>query len=680
MALTDQELDRLIDRMQSRLFRQPAVYDTDRRASSSPGDLSSGWGAQLIDKVGQVGTWVSDSVRDQSRVFQETGISAQLDPLAVEQLARAAYETPSSFFTRLLESSRAGRLGGIAPTTEQAAHDLSVMSKYMRDEQPKMWSQLMERGFTPEKLNDILLGMMEHMPGLTIKDEESRKRLTEAAFTVAMSMDSVARITGKSLDQQKQLVDQIMHRAEVQAAKEMATPEQQTRMDQIITAMGKMGLPIQNLAASITTGVGIRTEAEGAIMSMLGAPGTKMQELLEQAMAVSTEEFPAILTEINKNNIELAKQTAKFLPTQLSAAQLAPGAQPMVEAVMGAAPYRRALAAAEAEGKDLTTVSIETGKAATTISGDFGKISRDLDFAKRSFGLWTVETADTLQKTGVGEAIQEFTEKIHTITEKLKQLDTVLSVKPFLSDADTAKREEIRTLYRDTIAAFKETDIYKQNPLIKEFVDKLPKFSKGTPDVSAFTGGELPFNYELSGVDFGNESLVTLHGKESVVPAEQWPNIFGTFYDAISKNNKSTYTSSEPIIKPDLFTGMLDSFNNTQTAKITDTVSAATKAYTQPGDTMATAMRSFNDVTTKMANSNQALIDKLDTVAKALIAESTTPPPTVEPQIVDMSVTNQLLSDVKSGIDNLIRGTDLLLSANRQQTRTIKKSADNELA
>ena len=117
--------------------------------------------------------------------------------------------TAAAFGARMPLQEFAGIIGknaenmlGFGGTVTRGAEDFAKMSKRMFDEYGTQTDQLRQMGYTNKELNEILL-MQGSIQRGSFKDKDARDKATiESATKLATEMDEMAKLTGKSREEQ----------------------------------------------------------------------------------------------------------------------------------------------------------------------------------------------------------------------------------------------------------------------------------------------------------------------------------------------------------------------------------------------------------------------------------------------------------------------------------------------
>ena len=116
-------------------------------------------------------------------------------------VAAAGTRMPLQEFASII-GKNAEEMLGFGGTVTRGAEDFAKMSKKMFDEYGTQTDQLRQMGYTNKELNEILL-MQGSIQRGSFKDAQSRDKATiESATKLATEMDEMAKLTGKSREEQ----------------------------------------------------------------------------------------------------------------------------------------------------------------------------------------------------------------------------------------------------------------------------------------------------------------------------------------------------------------------------------------------------------------------------------------------------------------------------------------------
>jgi len=151
-------------------------------------------------------------------------------------------------------------------------------------QETKIVQDLVEAGVSTKELNDLTMITMMNRRRLDVTDEVQRAKAIESTANLAQEMDLIARLTGKSREQQQRDLEAGLMKAEVQATLNQLDDEARINYMNMRTAVGPLGENIQTLADEIVTG-GVRTAEGSARMAALGPAGAAFEAALKQQMS-----------------------------------------------------------------------------------------------------------------------------------------------------------------------------------------------------------------------------------------------------------------------------------------------------------------------------------------------------------------------------------------------------------
>ena len=171
------------------------------------------------------------------------------------------------------------------------------------DVQGSLAQQLMLSGTSAEDFSKASQLVTLNSRAGMLQDKERAARATQSAIELADEMDKLAKITGKSKEQQANDLEKQMRKADVAATLLQMDDQQQQNYKKANLVFGTMGDSVQDLASEIVTG-GVRTKEGAAAMSALGPAGKEFEQALKQQMAARSPAEQAAA----KAAMDLAKQ------------------------------------------------------------------------------------------------------------------------------------------------------------------------------------------------------------------------------------------------------------------------------------------------------------------------------------------------------------------------------------
>lgn len=151
-------------------------------------------------------------------------------------------------------------------------------------QETKIIQDLVESGVSTKELNDLTLITMMNRRRLDVDDDRQKAAAIESTSKLAQEMDLIARLTGKSREEQQRDLKAGLMKAEVQATLNQLDDEARINYMNMRTAVGPLGQNIQDLADEIVTG-GVRTQEGSARLAALGTAGAAFEAALKQQMA-----------------------------------------------------------------------------------------------------------------------------------------------------------------------------------------------------------------------------------------------------------------------------------------------------------------------------------------------------------------------------------------------------------
>ncbi len=185
--MTDKEIQKALDRLVSqRQIETTSLTD----AFKTTGASALSMGRTLLEVGGQaLGTFQDIS---------KSGASFSGDILGMGKAALNSRVSMQEFATIIKENAPA--FAGLGGNVTRGAEAFSKLSKAFFDDRSS--GALRDLGYTSKELNDVL-ALTVGMQKASYKDDETgRKRSIEAAQNLAIEMDAIAKLTGKSREAQ----------------------------------------------------------------------------------------------------------------------------------------------------------------------------------------------------------------------------------------------------------------------------------------------------------------------------------------------------------------------------------------------------------------------------------------------------------------------------------------------
>lgn len=538
----------------------PSITPSSIPSSTSPSGLLSsvtstylGLGRDKPMSTAQVTASMTAMVREQ---FPHLGIS-EATKIATQFVESLQYASDVMKDTGKVGYTASGHLGDMGDQTAKLSMTLSELYPFMTkwsqtlgkfgpglDGSMKMMSEfgtklydssvikfMLEQGIAIEEINDILLTSATAYRAKELADDESKKRFIAFTTQLGVEVDQMAKITGKQREVQRQALEEELARGDTKAAMDAMDIQGKSNYQRMFASLETMlGKSAAKIASDVLRFDGI-TQYSAPVLASMKNP----QELIALLQAakrpgITAEESEEIIARF-KNR--LAEEAAYTLNPNSAASQLARYGSMLGEygqAAMEKRVQSQALGSqieqtqAEMSKQLQRQVSIEEARSAIVskyekqMAGitDAGEKDKEAIAARaiRSSDFFIREmSASTLT------AITPFNNAIMDATTALKDF-----IKPLKGEI-TSKSESTVDEIKKGLTSIFSTDQMSMDKIQAWFKSKGLSFAGGTDDMGEFLSG---YQYP-TGKDFKDGTLAMLHGKESVVPHDKWPEIAEKF-------------------------------------------------------------------------------------------------------------------------------------------------------
>ena len=409
---------------------------------------------------------------------------------------------------------------------------------------------LVASGVSTKELNDLTLITMMNRRRLDVDDERQRTAAIESTSKLAQEMDIIARLTGKSREQQQRDLEAGLLKAEVQATLNQLDDEARINYMNMRTAVGPLGENIQSLADEIVTG-GVRTAEGTAKMAALGPAGAAFEAALKQQMSARTED------ERKAADIALMKAKADINSYQASEAYANQiKYDTTVVGQMARQQYQQNVDAQAAAGRanEIAKLQAEAQQQGITLSKEEAAVKAEENLRARAElsqkGKLPDGTEDTDAKVArtlniINASLQDQTAGLGS---QFKKLNTTVG------EILTSQSEGMQ-IFNGMIARMKQEDATLAQSGIFANLLKAAKISNAAAPVTAgpdFDPSTMPKKStgSLGTVgkyieDFGAGTMAMLHGREGVVTEAQLKNLVSETFNLgqSSINPKSMVTA-----------------------------------------------------------------------------------------------------------------------------------------
>jgi hypothetical protein len=399
------------------------------------------------------------------------------------------------------------------------------------DIQGSLAEKLMQSGVTADDFSTATRLVTLNSRAGMLQDKERAARATQSAIELADEMDKLAKITGKSKEQQANDLEKQMRKADVQATLLQMDDQQQQNYKKAQLTFGTLGEGVQDLASEIVTG-GVRTKEGAAAMSALGPAGKEFEQALKQQMAARTPAEKAAA----EAQMNLAKQhISEYQASKEYRDKLA-----YDRSASGDAARKMFTENKEMQGKLQTAglIEKETGKPATSEQ----VIATQQRAADRQTKGQDVDTGKDLKGAGTGRAINQADFELGSVSAGLntgfRKINDAIAPTPEALEKMTQKAREFGLgtqagvagkIDQGATAAQNFVGVRPQNTQSGTFnpeTGEVKKVSRefGSPGVDQFLkGGSFGGMFE----QFGKGTPAVLHGEEMVATKNQMTQMLG---------------------------------------------------------------------------------------------------------------------------------------------------------
>jgi hypothetical protein len=412
-------------------------------------------------------------------------------------------------YTRTIAQNSVG-ISGFGKNMDQSSKRFLEFGAILQESD--VAKKMKDAGVASKDFNDLLAISMTNRRTLDMNDAKSKQAAIEGTMQLAMQMDEIARVTGKSAEAQRKDLATSLARADVQAELLGMSDAQRTDYMKMKTAVGPLGESIGSLADEIMTG-GVRTKEGSAKFAALGPAGADFEKaVLASKNAVTQRDKDEAAAAMERAKVRITEyQTSKEFRDQVKYDTTATGDAARKQFQENAT-INSQLAAIRNDGVKTEKELIDAKKDAA----DKSRKGIDLDTGKKEAGTTVGQGLNRAQQAmeattaAVGGQIKKLGDEAGAAAEKVGLLAKIPTT-----------RAQVETVGSDLI---NKVTGGKTTP------PSTVGYTPGAPPVSRAEGSLGSVGKLIE--DFGKGTPAVLHGKEGVVTENQLNGIIAQIKSA----------------------------------------------------------------------------------------------------------------------------------------------------
>ena len=189
-------------------------------------------------------------------------------------------------FARII-AENGSKIAGMSGNAQKSAEVFLAVGKDFA-ESPAV-RQLNATGVGMEELNKVLTISAINRRNLDMNDSMTRQRVNEAAQSMAVEMDNIARLSGVSRQQQEKAINDQMKKAEVEIYLASLSESERAAYEKNTSALGNYGKEFQDVLTIYTTG-GVRNAEDNAKVAAMGPKFAGLLEEMSKIKGNTTED------------------------------------------------------------------------------------------------------------------------------------------------------------------------------------------------------------------------------------------------------------------------------------------------------------------------------------------------------------------------------------------------------
>jgi hypothetical protein len=268
------------------------VADASKGLAAIFGEMGGTAGHAAATVIGDLGKYGQESV-EKWREVSKFGASFGNDAIGFRA---GAAQTRMSLdeYTNFISKNK-DNLVGLGGSVTESAKAFNSFSKDFMD--TDVADKMRAMGYNTEELNTVLIGNMATQRLVNLNDLDARKVAIHAAEDLATQMDAVAKITGKSRQEQEEAMKARATDAQYQAMEKLALmglneKEKAARaasIAQMQASAHSLGPAVEGVVKEMATG-GVRSKEASEMMAALGPAGKQLQDAVNASKNAKTEE------------------------------------------------------------------------------------------------------------------------------------------------------------------------------------------------------------------------------------------------------------------------------------------------------------------------------------------------------------------------------------------------------
>lgn len=289
LGITAEEAYRGFKKVSDQSF---TVADASASVSRIFGTMGGPLGDAAAAVIGDLGKYGQDTV-DKWREVSKFGASFGNDAIGFRAGAaqtRMSFDEYTNFLSKNKES-----LIGLGGSVTESARSFNKFSKDFMD--TDVSDKMRSMGYTTEELNNVLAGTMASQRLVNLNNKEANAIAMRSAEGLATQMDAVAKITGKSRQEQEDAMKARATDAQYQAMEKLSMmtlndKEKAARaaaIESMKTSAHALGPAVEGVVKEMATG-GVRSKEASEMMAALGPAGKQLQDAVNASKNAKTED------------------------------------------------------------------------------------------------------------------------------------------------------------------------------------------------------------------------------------------------------------------------------------------------------------------------------------------------------------------------------------------------------